>query len=77
MNPLVNQQMGGNVTQERITPQQAVQMLRNDPAGVLRQAGLNIPDGMTDPQQIVNHIIQSGQRPQNRLTQLMQMMGRR
>ena len=63
--------------QERITPQQAVQMLQRDPAGVLRQAGINIPSGMTDPQQIVNHIIQSGQRPQNRLTQILQMMGRR
>ena len=55
--------------------QQALSHLRGDPAGTLKAAGLNIPDGMSDPQQIVNHLLQSGQVPQNRLTMAMRMMG--
>ena len=67
----------GKQQAQQITPQQAMQQLRANPAAVLRQAGMNIPAGMNDPRQIVNHLLQSGQLPQNRLTQIMQMMGRR
>lgn len=62
---------------QQMTPQQAMQQLRANPAAMLKQAGMNIPAGMNDPRQIVNHLVQSGQLPQNRLTQIMQMMGRR
>ena len=54
--------------------QEALQRIKKDPAGTLRQAGINIPSGMNDPQQIIQHLIQSGQRPQSRLTWAMQMM---
>ena len=69
--------LGGSKALQQITPQQAMQQLRANPAAVLKQAGMNIPAGMNDPRQIVNHLLQSGQLPQNRLTQIMQMMGRR
>lgn len=69
--------LGGSKAPQQITPQQAMQQLRANPAAVLKQAGMNIPAGMNDPRQIVNHLVQSGQLPQNRLTQIMQMMGRR
>lgn len=55
-------------------PMQLVQQLQANPAAMLKQRGLNIPDGMTNPQQIIQHLVQSGQVPQNRLTQAMQMM---
>lgn len=55
--------------------QNALQRIMSDPVGVLRQRGLSIPNGMTNPQQIINHLVQSGQVPQNRLTQAMQMLG--
>ena len=55
--------------------QSALQQIMRDPAGVLKQRGLSIPTGMTNPQQIINHLVQSGQVPQNRLTQAMQMLG--
>lgn len=58
-------------------PQQILQQLQQDPAGMLKQKGLNIPQGMTNPQQIVNHLISSGQIPNARLQQVLQMMGRR
>ena len=61
---------------QQITPQQAIQQLRSNPASVLKQAGLSVPDGMSNPQQIIQHLLQSGQVPQARYQQAMQMMGR-
>ena len=47
--------------------------LRNDPVGVLKQSGYSIPAGMTNPRQIIQHLIQSGQVPNGRLNQIQQM----
>lgn len=58
-------------------PQLLLQQIQRDPAGMLAQKGFNVPQGMTNPQQIVNHLISSGQVPNSRLQQIMQMMGRR
>ena len=62
---------------QQMNPMQLVQQLRTNPAAMLKQRGLNIPDGMNDPQQIIQHLVQSGQVPNARLQQAMQMMGRR
>lgn len=59
----------------QMTAQQAMAQLRGDPAGVLGQIGLNVPAGMTNPQQMVQHLMQTGQVPQGRIAQAMQMMG--
>lgn len=48
--------------------------LRANPAAMLKQRGFNIPDGMTDPQQIINHLIQTGQINNSRLQMAQQMM---
>ena len=66
---------GQHGQQPQMTPQQAMSQLQADPAGTLKQAGLNIPDGMNNPQQIVQHLLQSGQVPQSRFAQAMQMIG--
>lgn len=68
---------GGKAPQQgqQMNPMQALAQLQNDPVGTLKQAGLNIPAGMNNPQQIVQHLLQSGQVPQSRFTQAMQMMG--
>ena len=66
---------GGMLT--RNNPLQMLQQLKSDPVGMLRQAGWNVPDGMSDPQTILNHLIQSGQIPQSRLQQAMNMMRKR
>lgn len=63
--------------QLQMNPQQMLQQLRADPVGTLRQRGLNIPQGMTNPQQIVSHLMQTGQVTNPRLQQAMQMMGQR
>lgn len=62
--------------QNQANPAQMLQQLRQNPAATLQSAGLNIPAGLTDPQQIVQHLIQSGQMPQNKVTQALQMMQR-
>ncbi len=61
--------------EQKITAQQAMAQLQADPAGVLGQIGLNIPAGMNNAQQIVQHLMQTGQVPQNRFAQAMQMIG--
>ena len=55
-------------------PAQLLQQLRSDPGAMLKSAGLNVPQGMNDPQQIVQHLVNSGQVPQNRVTRALQMM---
>lgn len=59
----------------QMTPQQAWSQFRQNPIAALKQVGLNVPDGMNDAQQIVQHLVQSGQLPQGRLQQVMQMAG--
>ena len=58
-------------------PAQILQQLRSNPAALLRQRGLNVPDGMSNPQQIVQHLLNSGQITNSKLQMAMRMMGRR
>ena len=60
-----------NMYQQQPGPQQMLQQLRANPVAYLRQAGMDVPDGMNDPQQIINHLLQSGQVSNQRLAQLM------
>ena len=69
-----------NAQQGMTNPQEALQRLRANPADVLKQAGMNIPAGMNDPQQIINHLVQSGQVSNPRLQmaqKMLSMIGRR
>ena len=63
-------------------PMQVIQQLKNDPAGFLKSRGFNIPTGVDvlNPQALIKSLIQSGQIPNNRYQQAMQIikkMGRR
>lgn len=60
---------------EQVSPQDAMQQLKDHPAATLKQAGLSIPDGMTDPSQILQHLMQSGQISNPRLQMAQRMMG--
>ena len=60
-----------------MNPMQMMQQLRQDPVGMLQRAGLNVPVGMNDPQQILQQRMQSGQVTPQRYQQAMQMLGRR
>lgn len=63
MNPLVNNQQA-----------QMIAQIKQNPAAFLSRAGLNIPQGMTDPNAMIQHLVQSGQIPQERYNQVMQMV---
>lgn len=63
-----------------ITPQTAMAQLMGNPSAVLAQAGFNVPGNITDPRQIVNHLMQSGQVTAGRMQavqRMIQMMGMR
>lgn len=53
-----------------------LQSLKSNPEQALKQAGYNIPGGMTDAQQIINHLLQSGQVTNPRLQMAQQMLSR-
>lgn len=56
-------------------PQMNLQQLQNDPVGMAKQAGYNIPPNLAgNPQAMVQHLIQSGQVGGQKLQQAMQMI---
>lgn len=63
--------LGGQPRQ--MNPQQMLQQLQRDPVSILRQRGISVPDGMTNPQQIINHLLQTNQINNPRLQALNQM----
>lgn len=63
--------ISGNIMQ--ILPQ-----IKQNPMNVLQHAGLNIPANLNNPNDILNHLIQSGQVNQSQLDyaqQMAQMLG--
>lgn len=67
-------QLGNSVPKTgQQNPIQMLSQLKQDPAGILRQAGYTIPAGMNNPQQMVQHLITSGQVGRERLTLAQQM----
>lgn len=53
--------LGGQKQQQPITRDQAMKQIQADPRAVLSRCGLNIPNGISDPQQMVSYLFQSGQ----------------
>ena len=68
MNSLYNQL--GN---QQMNPMQMLNELRRNPSAVMKQAGYDIPEGMNNPNQIIQHLLTSGQLTQGRLQQAQQM----
>lgn len=50
--------------------------LRQNPIGILRQRGFNLPTNLNDPQAIVQHLLNSGQVSQQQVNQA-QIMAQR
>jgi hypothetical protein len=58
-------------------PAQQPQSPKEQALNLLKQQGIAIPEGMeNNPQGIIQHLMQSGRVPQNRLTMAQQMMQR-
>ena len=69
--------IGAQKIPAQITPQQAFSQLRANPAAMLKQAGLSIPTGMSNPQEIINHLLRSGQISNPRLQMAQRLLMRR
>ena len=61
-----NPMMGAN-------PMQILQQLRQSPVQFIRQAGYNVPENLSDPNQIIQHLMNSGQVSQDAYNQARQM----
>lgn len=59
--------------QQQQNPMQMLSQLKQHPAEMLKQAGYNIPDNLNNPQQIINHLLNSGQVNQGRVNMAQQM----
>lgn len=70
-NPLITGQQTGQ-TQPDLN--KMFQLFKQNPLEYLVKAKLNIPQGMTDPQQIFNHLMGTGQIPKQLMPQINQMM---
>jgi len=56
---------------------QMVNWIKQNPSAALKQAGINIPDGMNDPQQILQHMLNNNQGYQQKYQQILSMLGKR
>ena len=66
----------GNQNQQQQAP--PVQQIKSNPAEFLKKAGYNVPAGvdMSNPQAIINSLMQTGQIGNGRLQQVMRMFRR-
>ena len=53
------------------------QQFKQNPVEFLIRSKLNIPQGMSDPQQIFNHLTATGQVPKQLMPQIQQMIPKR
>lgn len=61
-----------------MNPMAMLNQLKSNPLGMLRQRGFNVPDNLTDPNAIIQHLMNSGQINQqvyNQARQMAQQMG--
>ena len=68
-NPLFNALSGGSPAGNMM---QMLSQLKQNPLALLQKAGFNIPN-INNPQQIIQHLTQTGQINQNQLNQAQQM----
>lgn len=60
--------LGSKSTQQQGNPQQALASLKNDPVGVLKQAGYNIPADISgNPSAMIQYLVNTGQIPKTKL----------
>lgn len=58
-------------------PRQGFRQMQQNPGSFFGRLGLNIPEGMNDAQQIIDHLRSSGQIPSNVYNAAMQLYNRR
>lgn len=56
-----------------MNPMQMLAQLKQNPLGMLRQYGFNVPDNISDPNAIIQHLMNSGQISQSQYNQARMM----
>lgn len=56
-----------------MNPMQMIQQLKANPIQFLQRAGFNVPNNLNDPNQIIQHLMNSGQISQQRYEQARQL----
>lgn len=56
-----------------MNPMQLLAQLKQNPLGMLRQYGFNVPDNVSSPEGIIQHLMNSGQINQQQYNQARQM----
>lgn len=74
MNPFFNA-LGG-MASGGMNPMQLLSQLKANPLGVLRRYGFNVPDNISDPNAIIQHLMNSGQLNQQQYNQARSMAAR-
>lgn len=74
-NPMPNAPLRG-VGMPRMNPMQMLQRLQQNPMQTLKEMGLDIPANMTSPNDIIQHLMNSGQVSQQAYEQARQMAAR-
>ena len=54
-------------------PMQMLAQLQSNPLGMLKQAGFNVPTNINSPQEIIQHLMSSGQISQQQVNDARQM----
>lgn len=72
-NPLFGLLGGNNMPGPLGNMMQTLSQLKQNPLGLLQKAGFNIPANISGPQQIIQHLTQTGQINQAQLNQAQQM----
>lgn len=65
MNPLMGGMGGMNIIQ-------MLTQLKNNPLQLLQKAGFNVPNNINNPQEMIQHLLNSGQVSQAQLNQAQQ-----
>lgn len=63
-----------NPMMPRMNPLQMIQQLQANPGQFLKQAGLNVPDNLSSPNDIIQHLMNSGQVSQDAYNRARQMV---
>ena len=74
MNPLFNA-LGG-MASGGLNPIAMLNQLKSNPLGFLRQKGFNVPDNLNNPNDIIQHLMNTGQINQAQYNQARQMAQR-
>lgn len=71
-NPFYNAINGQNA----VNPAQMLAQLKSDPVGFLNRAGMNLPNGVNSPQEIIQYLMNNGRISQQQLNYAQQMAKR-